>query len=252
MSTVRSSSGPTTTGTSYPVVVVRTVDGRITGLSAKDGANLWVHDHNVPVLTLRGVGEPVVIDGQVIAGFASGKLIALRLNDGALLWEARVAIPGGRSDLDRVVDIDATLAVGDGVVHVTSYQGNIATVLLRDGRVLWNRDMSSHTGIAADRRNLYVSDDNSHVWALERRSGASLWKQDKLQARAVTAPVVFGNYLVVGDIEGYLHWMSRSDGSFVARVRIDEQGILAPPVRVGDILYVSGKGGTLTALRPGA
>ncbi len=232
------------------VVVVRTVDGRIAGLSPMDGKRLWAYDSTVPVLSLRGASAPVLYHGAVIAGLANGKLVALRLKDGALLWETRVAVPRGRSDLERMVDIDAEPIVADGVVHVVTYQGNISTVAIQDGRVLWKRDMSSHAGIGADDRYLYVTDEQSHVWALDRRSGASLWKQDKLHARKVTAPAAYGEYVVVGDYEGYLHWLDRRDGHFVARIKVDEEGIIAPPQVVGDTVYVSGIDGTLVAVRP--
>lgn len=231
------------------VVVVRAVDGKIFGLSTDNGERLWVHEHPVPVLTLRGAAAPVLTDGAVLVGFADGKLTALTLREGRMLWETQVAVPRGRSDLERMVDVDAEPLVGDGVVHVVSYQGNVATLELRSGQVYWQRDMSSHAGIGMDENYLYVSDEQSHVWSLDRRSSATFWKQDKLHARAVTAPVPQGDYVVVGDLEGYLHWLAKADGSFAARVRVDKSRIQAPPVVVGDTLYVMSNEGTLAAYR---
>lgn len=232
------------------IVIARTIDGKVIGMDAKTGRRIWVYDHKVPVLSLRGASAPVISNGVAVVGFASGKLAAFRVTDGALLWETRVAIPHGRSDLARMVDIDGNLIVADGVIHVVTFQGSISTVLLQNGRVLWNREMSSHSAMAYDRANLYVTDDSGDVWALDRRSGASLWKQDKLHARKVTGPAVYGSYVVVGDFEGYLHWMNSQDGSFVARTKIDSKAIAIAPETIGDIVYVSSVGGTLSAVRP--
>lgn len=231
------------------VVVARTIDGKLFGLDAKTGARIWVYEQTVPALTLRGTSPPLVAGEKVIVGFANSKIAAITLSEGKLLWEASVAEPRGRTELDRLVDISGEMQLADDVIYVASFQGRVAAVDLKSGRVLWARTMSSNAGIGIDRDNLYVTDDRSNVWALDRRDGGTLWKQDKLQARSVTAPAVIGNHVVVGDFAGYLHWMSREDGSFVARVRIDDKGIIAPPVAVDDTLYVSGKGGMLAALR---
>lgn len=234
------------------VVVARTVDGKLFGLDAKGGARIWVYEQSVPALTLRGTSAPLLIGDKVIVGFASSKLAAITLNEGKLLWEASVAEPRGRSELERLVDISGELQVADDTVYVVSFQGRVAAVELESGRVLWARNMSSNAGIGVGGNNLYVTDDQSHVWALDRRDGGTLWKQDKLQSRSVTAPAVQGDYVVVGDFEGYLHWMSHEDGSFVARQRIDDDGIIAAPVAAADnTLYVNGKGGKLAALRTG-
>ncbi len=231
------------------VVVVRTADGKIVGLDAESGERIWFHDRSVPVLTLRGTGSPVVDAGRVIGGFASGKLVALDIHDGKKLWEASVAISRGRSELARLVDIDADPVIRQGVVYVASFQGNVAAVSEDSGVVLWRRDLSSYAGLAADEGQVYVTDDESHLWALDARTGASLWKQDKLHARAATAPVVYGDFVVVGDLEGYLHWMSREDGRLEARTRLDDEPISSPPRVVGDVLYVYDDAGVLAAMR---
>lgn len=231
------------------VVVVATMDGKVFGLEAADGRQRWVYDRTVPVLALRGASSPALTHGRAIGGFASGKLASLDLRDGRPQWEATIAVPHGRSELERLVDISADpLLVGD-VVYVVSFQGRIAAVSVDSGRIIWARDFSSYTGLAADGSQLYVVDDQSHVWALHAGNGASIWKQDKLQARSVTAPVVHGDAVVVGDFEGYLHWLSREDGAFLARTRVDDEGISTAPVVVDDTLYVLGKGGVLKALK---
>jgi outer membrane protein assembly factor BamB len=229
------------------VVVIQTADGAIAGLSGKDGHQLWISDHSVPVLTLRGTSSPAVERGAVIAGFASGKVAALTLANGFQVWETSIAIPQGRSELDRLVDVDANPVIVGDTVYVVSFQGKIAIIDLRSGNLGWTRDMSSYTGLGVDFSQVYVTDVDSKVWALSRDNGASVWKQDKLHNRYLTAPEPFGSYVAVGDFEGYLHLLSTYDGHIAGRVRVDRKGIVARPVAVGDVLYVYGKGGTLAA-----
>lgn len=233
------------------VTVARSIDGRIYGLSSVDGKRIWIYDSSEPVLTLRGTSAAVISNGGVIAGLSNGKLVALLLKNGALLWESRIAIPTGRSELERIVDIDADPIVADGVVHVATYQGNIATVALENGRGLWNRKMSSHAGIGADSNVLYVTDEDSAIWALDRRSGSSYWKFDKLRARKLSAPAAFGDYIVVGDLEGYVHFLDRKSGAFAARIRVGSSPIVAAPIVAGDTVFISSSAGQLTALRIG-
>ena len=228
------------------VVIVQTVDGNLAGLDAGSGEVLWIHDRSVPVLTLRGTSTPLVADGVVLAGFANGKMTALETGSGREIWEAAVAIPHGRTELQRIVDLDANPVVRQGVLYVSSYQGRLVAISLQDGRVLWNRDMSSYAGLDVDNRHVYVSDSDSEVWALDRLSGGSLWKQGALRQRALTGPAIIGDYVGVGDFEGYLHLLSRLDGSIAGRVRVDSDGISATPIAVfGDRLLVLGAGGTL-------
>ena len=228
------------------VVVVQTVDGNISGLDAESGDRIWIHDRSAPVLTLRGTSTPLVEEGLVMAGFASGKMTALEVESGREIWEAAVAISRGRSELQRIVDIDVDPVISDGVLYVTSYQGSLVAISLQDGRQIWNRDMSAYAGIAVDRQQVYISDADSEVWALDRRSGASLWKQDKLRRRSLTGPTAIDGYVAVGDFAGYLHLLSRTDGSIAGRVRVDKDGIQATPSALsGNRLLVLGAGGKL-------
>ncbi|MCL4315498.1 MAG: outer membrane protein assembly factor BamB [Gammaproteobacteria bacterium] len=231
------------------VVVVRCVDGRLFGLNPGDGARIWVYDSAAPALTLRSTSAPLIVDDKVIAGFANGKLAAVSLQEGKLLWEAAIAEPRGRTELERLVDISGDPQEYAGVVYAASFQGRIAAVQADTGQLLWARDLSSHAGIAVDERYVYVTDAQSQVYALDRHDGRSLWKQDKLRARALSAPAALGEYVAVGDFEGYLHWMAREDGRFVARTRVDDSGIIATPVVSADTLYVNGKGGALAAFK---
>jgi outer membrane protein assembly factor BamB len=229
------------------VVVVQTVDGNVAGLSAVDGSQLWIFDRSVPTLTLRGTSTPAVEHGVVLAGFASGKLAAISTEKGFVAWETSVAIPKGRSELDRMVDVDSSPVIVGTAAYVASYQGRVAVIDIQNGNLGWTRDMSSSAGLGVDFAQVYVTDQESNVWALTRDSGDSVWKQDKLYNRAVTAPEPHSNYVAVGDFAGYLHLLSRYDGHVVARVRVDSDGISARPVSVGDVLYVYGNGGTIAA-----
>jgi outer membrane protein assembly factor BamB len=232
------------------VIVVRTVDGKLVGLdSQKQGERLWVYERTVPLLALRGTGTPVIVKGRIIAGFDNGKLAALDLHTGKLLWEATVAVSQGRTELERMVDIDADPIVVDNIIYVTSYQGRTVAIDLERGQLLWKHEVSSYAGLGVDIDNLYVSDTKSYLWALKRDSGASFWKQEKLQARNITAPVTIGNYVVVGDLEGYLHWMRRDDGQLVARYSIGHNSILVPPLAVENTLIACTTEGEIVALR---
>ncbi len=232
------------------VVIIRTGDGRITALNAADGKRLWFYDSPVPALSLRGVSAPVIAQGLIVAGFDNGKLMALELKTGRLAWSTTVAVPHGRSDLDRMVDIDSEPLIIDDEVYVATYQGRVASVSLLNGRLRWARDISSDAGVGIDDERLYVSDDEGNVWALERLTGTSIWKQEKLLRRRLSAPTPLAGLVAVGDFEGYVHWLRASDGQFVARTRVGSDAIIARPIAVGDILLVYGSGGTLAALRP--
>ena len=229
-------------------VAVRTVDGKLFGLDAATGERSWVYDRTVPVLTLRGTGSPVIAGSVVVAGFDSGQLAGLSLADGRLLWESRVATPTGQTELERLADMDADPVVADGVVYAVTFRGRASAFELHTGQPLWQRELSSHAGMGIGRRLLYVTDDRSNVWAIDRSNGSSLWRQDGLARRQVTAPVEFGDYVVVADYQGYVHWLNADDGKFAARTRADGSAVLAPPVTNETAVYVLGSGGTLTAL----
>ena len=228
-------------------VIVQAADGNVTALSAVDGEQLWVYDRSVPALTLRGTSTPAVQHGLVIAGFASGKLVALSADKGFVAWETSIAIPEGRSEIERIVDIDGDPIVVGGAIYVTTFQGRIAVVDIQDGNPGWKRDMSSHVGLGVDFSNVYVTDEDSFVWALSRGSGASEWKLEALGNRIVTAPVPFDEYVAVGDFEGYVHLLSRYDGHIAGRVKVDSKGIQARPLALGKVLYVYGNSGKLVA-----
>ncbi len=232
------------------IVIVRTTDGEIIALNEKTGAKLWNYEHNSPALSVRGIGTPIIADGNIIEGYDNGKLMALRLSDGKYVWETSMAIPKGRSEVERLVDLDIDPIDISGIIFIASYRGGAAAISDSDGDVLWrNEAISSYTGMSYDSRHLYISDTTDDVWQLEQQTGASLWKQKELHQRKLTAPVVYGNYVVVCDFEGYAHWLSKVDGRQLGRVKISDSAIDARPLIVDNVVYVYAKDGTLAALR---
>ncbi len=227
------------------VVVVRTGDGRIYGLNAADGKQRWVYQRALPSLALRSYAGIVVHRGAVFAGFPGGRLVAIALANGNVGWEAVVALPKGTTELERVTDVSSFPVVEGSQICAVAFQGRVACFDVLRGETQWARDASSIAGMALDARNAYVTDERSAVLALDRNRGASLWKQDKLNGRLVSAPLAMGRHLIVGDYQGYVHVLSREDGSFVARIATDGSAILAPPVALdlGSFLVQTRNGG---------
>lgn len=231
------------------VVVVQSIDGKLAGLAEADGKKLWTYDRLEPALSLYGTATPVTAGDVVITGFASGKIVAIQINNGKLLWEMPVAEPHGRNEVERLVDVDASPLVVGNVLFAASYQGKVIAVDMQTNRILWSRDMSTFTGMDADTKNLYLTDDQSDVIALDQHTGASVWKQEHLRARQLNAPRCVEGTVAVGDFEGYVHWLSAEDGHFVARYRLKHSPIRAQAQVSDDTLYVSGQSGELAALR---
>jgi outer membrane protein assembly factor BamB len=250
------------------LLIVQTIDGRITALDRVDGKSVWTYTRSTPKLTLRGTGAPLVTAERVLAGFADGKLVALDRMTGRLQWEATVAVPHGRTELERLVDIDGLFQVHNGTVYVSSYQGRISAISEADGRVIWRRDMSSYTGLTVGDGGVFVSDDTSRVWALDAGTGATLWRQTELEGRETTAPIVVGDTVVVADYDGYVHWLATDDGRFVARRNLDrvwgyrhyvwenEEDVVVPhrtvsvvPLAAANTLFVRDNLGALVAFR---
>ncbi|HEY5622983.1 MAG TPA: outer membrane protein assembly factor BamB [Gammaproteobacteria bacterium] len=228
------------------VVVVRTVDGRLRGFSANDGRELWSVQQTVPALTTRGNTAPYIAGAVVVAGFDNGRLGAYDVLNGDPLWEIAIAIPTGRTELDRLVDISAGIQVVGNDVYAVGL-GRAVGIGLESGVVLWQREISSFSGLGADFSNVYVTNEFSEVVALARAGGTPRWTQSQLRLRDVTAPTRFGSTIVVGDLEGYVHWLNPDDGRFLARERAGQQRITAAPLVVGENLFTQSEDGTLTA-----
>ena len=230
------------------MVIARTGDGRVHGLAVTDGSRKWLYSRNLPALSLRGSGGMVVRDDVLYAGFPGGKLVALNAANGAQLWEATVALPRGATELERVADVMGNPVVDERQVCAVAYQGRVACFDRRNGAPLWARDTSSNSGLAMDKRNVYVTDDKDAVTAYDKTSGRAGWRQDKLARRQVTAPLAFGDWVVVADGEGYVHVLSAEDGSFVARARIDSS-VHTAPVDIGPGFAVQTAKGSVVAFR---
>lgn len=231
------------------VAVVRVNDGRTFAFSITDGSRRWAWDHGMPALTLRGNPAPVIAGDRVIIGHDDGTVSALSLEDGNPIWEQRVAEPKGRSELDRMVDVDGEIVVSGAEVYVASFNGQIQALDLGSGRSLWNREMSVYAGLALAGDRLLVADRDGTVWALDRRTGSALWRQEALAHRWLTAPAVAAPYLVLGDLEGYVHWLSLEDGSLRARERVGRKPIRARPEVAEGTVIVRGTRGKLVAFR---
>jgi outer membrane protein assembly factor BamB len=229
------------------VVVFRSVDGRLRGVSATDGRDLWTIEQTMPALTLRGNSAPRVAGTVVVCGFDNGRVGAYELSSGEPRWEMAIAAPTGRNELDRLVDISAELQIAGNDVYVASYHGRAVGIDLSTGLVLWQTELSSFAGLGVDGSNVYVADDVSAVMALDRRTGGVVWTQEALRLRDVSAPTRYRQAIVVGDFEGYLHWLDPRDGHFLARVRGASGRITSAPLVVGLGLFVQGDDGSVAA-----
>ncbi len=229
-------------------VVVQVADGRIFGLGTDNGETRWSLERGEPALSLRGTSAPLIVAGVALTGFANGKIAAIDLRAGRLLWETAVAEPRGRSEIERLIDVDSPPLVVGTVLYAAAFQGKIVAVSLEDGRVRWSREVSTYAELDSDGTNLYVADERGHVHALNLQTGATAWKQDKLQARGLNAPTVVGRQVAVGDYQGFVHWLSAEDGHFVARHQVRGGAVRSKPVTDQKTLYVAAQGGTLSAL----
>lgn len=220
------------------LVIVRTVDGRVRALSAADGSERWFIERPVPRLTLRGNSVPAVAGDIVVVGYDDGRLGAYDRRTGDPVWENLVASGRGANQLERLADVDGNPVIVDQDIYVASFHGRVAGMALESGQFLWASEVSSFRDVAVDWTSVYVTDENSEVVAFNRASGATIWRQSGLRARSVTGPVVFGNTIVVGDFEGYLHFLDPLTGTFRARVKTGGAAIVTRPIVAGELIYV--------------
>ncbi|MFV0476517.1 MAG: outer membrane protein assembly factor BamB [Parahaliea sp.] len=229
------------------VVVTQTYDGKLVGLDYSSGDKLWTYDSNMPVLTVRGTSTPIVHSGLAFAGFANGRVLAIRTDTGATVWEVRVAISQGRSEIERIVDIDGTMDLAASNLYVASYNGRIMAIDAASGRKLWQQNVSSYSGVSSGFGNVYVADEDGTLTAYQRDGQGARWVQSDLAYRDLSRPTPVSSYVAVADFEGIVHLLSQVDGSFVGRIRVDSDGVRADMVSDGSILYVYSNSGDLAA-----
>jgi len=231
------------------VVVLRSVDGRLRGFDAHSGKDLWSVEQQVPRLSLRGTAIPTIAKDVAISGFDNGKVMAVSVNTGDTLWDTTLASPHGRTELDRLDDIDSTVRVVGDNVFAAGYQGRTAMLALDSGQLWWSHDMSSYRGLAVDDDKLYVTQSDGTVIAMRQRDGAEVWRNAKIMRRALSAPVVLGSAIAIADYQGYVHFLDKTTGVFVARVRTAKQRVSNPLVGAGNIVVVLTDGGTLAGFQ---
>ena len=231
------------------VVVMRAVDGRLHGFDARNGTELWSVEQQVPRLSLRGTAIPVIAKEMAISGFDNGKVMAVSLNTGDTVWDTALASPHGRTELDRLVDIDSVVRVIGDNVFAAGFQGRTAMLALDSGQIWWAHDMSSDRGLSVDDENLFVTQSDGVVVAMRQRDGSEVWHNDKLKRRGLTTPAVTSTAIAVADYQGYLHWLDKGTGVLVARQRVAKYRVSNPPVAVKDTVIVLTDSGSLAAFR---
>lgn len=230
------------------VVIVRTVDGKLRALNAVDGKELWSQEQQIPRLTLRGVASPVIARDVTVSGFDNGRVLAVSLADGATVWDAPVSPPHGRTELERLNDIDAAVKVVGDDVFVVGFQGRAAMLALDSGQIWWTRDLSSYRGIDVDDEQMYLSTSNGELVALKRRTGVEVWRNESLKFRSLSAPVVSGELLAVADLEGYVHFFDRASGTIAGRTKTSGDRVTNAPLSVDGVVYVISDQGDISAL----
>ena len=229
------------------VVVAQTYNGKLQGLDFATGQLLWTYNSKVPVLTLRGTSVPIMENNRVYAGFASGRVLAFDAQTGSIVWDGRVAIPQGRSEIERIVDVDGTMELAGNELYAVSYQGSVVAIDVESGRKIWQQKASSFSGVSLGFGNVYAADEDGTLNAFMRNGEGVRWSQGALAYRQLSRPTPIGSYVAVGDFEGYLHVLSQVDGDFVGRVRVDSDGVRADMLSEDGILYVFANDGELVA-----
>lgn len=238
-----------TPAVSSDLVVVCGVDGKMHGLSAADGSENWVVDQQVPRLSLRGSSEPILIGDLAIGGFDNGRVVAVLRRNGTTAWDAAVGQSHGSTELQRLIDVDAAIVPDGDDLFAVAYQGRLVKIKRDSGQIVWTRDMSSYRGLAVDDSSIYVSTAAGEVVRLDRANGTEQWRQKALARRQLSAPVIYGGYVVVADIGGVVHWLDAANGDFVARAIAGKKRVSSAPLAAGGLLLVFTDDGQLSAFR---
>ena len=229
-------------------IFVRTVDGSLTALSKEDGAQQWLVNHKVPRLSLRGTSAPVNFANAVLCGFDDGKVSAYDVTNGTLLWETMLTPPSGKTEIEKVMDIDAPMVVLGNELYAGSYQGVLAAMAVESGDIIWVTEASIYAGIAADENAVFVSETDGTIMALSRFTGREIWKKENLLYRSPTAPVIMDDSIVIGDLEGYLHWLDKATGETQERISISKSKISNAPLVLNNSIYVLTDSGNLISV----
>ncbi|MFT6269406.1 MAG: outer membrane protein assembly factor BamB [Alphaproteobacteria bacterium] len=233
------------------IIVVNTVSGALMGLDAVTGEIKWQNDSDVPPLTLRGISAPAAAAGGAIVGLANGRVRVSIIESGLTAWEAVVAKPTGATELDRIVDIDSKPLVFGGTVFLISYGGSLAAIELRTGNIIWTREYASFRKVSIDGNRLFVTDNNSNIYAIDRRNGVELWSNGELRKRNLTSATPLGDYIVLGDKFGYLHYFTQDEGKYVSRIAIgddEDEAVYNAPVYVDGSFIVQTRDGEIISL----
>lgn len=228
-------------------VAMRTADGRLVVLNTNNGERMWSDARPVPPLSLQGTSQPLLLQDAVLAGFDNGDFSAYELSSGRRLFTINVALPSGRNDVERMVDVDSTPVMDRGVIYALAYQGRLVAIDTATAQVIWASKMSGFSDLTLDNQAIYLTDSNSHLLAIDRRTGRTLWSQDALHARNVSAPLLLNGNLIVGDKEGYLHWFAAEDGRMLARTRVANSAIPRAPRTDGERVFVEAREGRIVA-----
>ncbi len=228
-------------------VLLRTVNGKLTALAAEDGTQSWSIQQMMPRLSVRGTSSPIIARGMVVSGFDNGHIAAFNVADGDVIWDLLLEPPSGRTEIERLVDINSDVQAAGGDIYAVGYQGRLGSIAMDTGQLLWSRELSSHSGLCVDTNNIYVTDQSSEIVALSRGTGREIWRSKSLRNRDVSAPIAFAGSIVVGDFEGYLHWFDAATGDLQARTKAGSDRITSQPLVLNDLLYVLNDKGTLFA-----
>ncbi|MFE4111983.1 outer membrane protein assembly factor BamB [Kosakonia sp. YIM B13611] len=230
------------------LVLIHTSNGQLQALNESDGATKWTVNLDMPALSLRGESAPTSAFGAAIVGGDNGRVSAVLMQQGQMIWQQRISQANGPTEIDRLSDVDTTPVVVGNVVYALAYNGNMTALDLRSGQIMWKRELGSVSDFVVDGNRIYIIDQNDRVLALTTDGGVTLWTQSDLLHRNLTAPALYNGYIVTGDSEGYVHWINVEDGRFVAQQKVDSSGFLTEPVVAGGKLLIQAKDGTLYAL----